>query len=47
MAFWDFGGARIAVLSKVPFIWIAHAWSKIEKIHFLEKKVFFSKCSHF
>jgi hypothetical protein len=46
MALGDFGGTRIAVLYKVPFIWIAHAWSKIEKIHFLEK-TFFSKCSHF
>ncbi len=25
--FWDFGSTRITVLSKVPFIWIAHACS--------------------
>ena len=24
--FWDFGSMIITVLSKVPFIWIAHPW---------------------
>jgi hypothetical protein len=29
--FWDFGGTRITVPSKVPFILIAHAWPRVCK----------------
>jgi hypothetical protein len=32
--FWGFGGTRITVPSKVPFIWIAHAWLQLKKEHY-------------